>query len=290
MPKKFFLQDRNKARQINLALRRLRSNDEITRAQALIPLEFYNAFDKRIVPAIAGLLQREHFVQVKITCLCALLRTKDRRALPAIKRTVFDFDMQAREIAVTVLADFVGWKATIEFIKKNFRKAGFVPTAFFYDYSKHVAGKSPVEWTATDWMPIKEHASAEANRVKKQFSGFERMHGKDGKQFSIMGIPVFLEHFGGSTIGEYSGGLVAVESNQKKLDPKYREAIAWHEFGEAFSHKAGTALQLDALKKSGLWQEFKKKYAGTEMIKELLQIEAKWEPKHARQKNQNEGF
>ncbi len=96
----------------------------------------------------------------------------------------------------------------------------------------------------------------------------DRMVGKNGKPFSVNGIPVFLDHVKKNQGGLYENGLLTVD---KKIYSADRELVAWHEFGEIFSHSVGLAFEIDLLQKSGRLQSYIKRHKNREFsLKEII--------------------
>ena len=161
------------------------------------------------------------------------------------------------------MAGFVGWKKTIDFISENFKNPGEIPSAFFY-HSRPIGGKRREikRWLKRDWEPIKRQAVIDARKIvvdEKEIT-LTRMRNESGKPFSIKGIPVFLGRLHPDFLGAYRNGVIVVQANQRKLAPEFREAEAWHEFGEIYSHEVGIAFTLDCLNKIGKLSKYANRY------------------------------
>jgi len=170
-------------------------------------------------------------------------------AIQKLKAMVFDFSQHVRGVAVETLARIIGWKKTVEFIEnRSSKNFGGVPANFFY---RDVRDRRGVSWGDEDWNAIKNQVT-----LKRRL---ERMKGRNGKPFSVNGIPVFLWDL--TIQGNNLGGLILISRDPKILAPKYREIVALHEFGEMFnSHRLGDALMYNYAKRNGLLDEFLQRY------------------------------
>jgi len=98
------------------------------------------------------------------------------------------------------------------------------------------------------------------------------MKDKNGKPFSIKGIPVFLSNLPKDFLAFHKNGVIIIDKNKKELDLRDRERVAWHEFGEIFSHGVGLAFELDFLKKTNQLKDHLKRFGKTR----FSDIEKNW--------------
>jgi len=260
--------------EVTQALEKLASTQDHIRLQGAVALEMHP--ERQAIPSIIKHLKREHFGPVKFYLMRALGKTKDKRALPVLKSTLFDFEHMMRGQAADMLAEFFGWKRTIDFIKKRFRNPADVPRAFFYDVG-YVGGKRNVaRWRKSDWRSVGKQVVIDARKIviegRKQ--KLDRMKDKSGKPFSVNGIPVFLGKLPKDYLGFYKNGVIIIQKNTRELDPRDREVTAWHEFGEIFSHEVGLAFEVDFLKRNRQLDEYLRRIP--EKRSEFEKIEKEW--------------
>jgi len=153
-------------------------------------------------------------------------------------------------------------------------KIGNLPNAFFSYKGIEYHNK---KWLQKHWDPLRKQAAVQARKDE-----LRRMVASNGKPCYIHGVPVFLANFPrirgiplGSPLGTGVDGMLIVEARPSRLDPRDREAVAWHEFGEIFSHQTGNAFMYSHLTKTGQLDAFLNR--NPYLRKELDKIKRNWE-------------
>lgn len=172
------------------------------------------------------------------------LRRFKKAAIPVLKYALFDSDRTVREIASNALADYLGYRAVADLITKKYPKntLGELPSEFFSD--SPIAPNTRAKLRSKGSLPVREQL-------------------KSGKPFFLhRGLPVFIVNAPKAPLGRYIDGAIFINGSKKDLPAKFRKAVAEHEFGETFSHRAGNALMMLQLEKEGSFKEFIESYPG----------------------------
>lgn len=249
----------------------LRSADALGREDAIATLRAKNT--KKAADLVAKHIGGEADPGIRRFCIGMLssMTHKPKNYIPVLKKHTFDFDRVVRGFAAEALAGEIGWKRTVQFISENFKDPANVPRAFFA-HDDFVGGlHRPRKWRKEDWRALEKQAAIDARQ-----DGLRPMLDKNSKQVRVNGIPVFLGEIGRS-IGRYGNGRLTVESRERKLREEFRQAIAWHEFGETFSHGVGRAFEYASLIKTGNFRAFLKRYP--KVRNEFQIIQSRWERK-----------
>lgn len=207
---------------------------------------------KQALPAMIKLLFEEGNAKTRASIAGSLGGIKDKRVVPALKRSLFDYDRYVRIRSAESLAGHIGWRKVADLIGRRFpgKTLGEVPAEYFFGHAN-----------PDEHHPLQALRHAGDPNVRS-LPGLEQKYGKVA--FLHRGFPVFIvdniPNLGaqtGTALGKHLHGAVLIRSDVPGI---FREAIAEHEFGETFGHNAGNALEMIWLERKGQLGNFLKKY------------------------------